>query len=157
VTLLEVARIDKPQGLRGEVVVSLISNVEARLAPGSVLIADHGELTVVASRPHQHRWVVRFAGVDDLAAADALRGTMLMAPPMADPDDPDALWAHEVVGVDVIDTAGSIVGKVSALLDNPASDLLELESGGLIPLTFVEGWDDDGRLVIDPPAGLLDD
>ena len=156
-TLLEVARIDKPHGLRGDVVVSLISNVESRLDPGSVLTSDAGELVVVASRRHQHRWIVTFAGVDDEAAADALRGTVLRAPPMEDPDDPDALWAHEVIGADVVDLSGTVVGRVTDLLDNPASDLLELEGGGLVPLRFVEGWDDDGRLVIDPPAGLLGD
>jgi 16S rRNA processing protein RimM len=156
VDLLEVARIDKPHGKRGDVVVSLISNVVSRLAPGSVLTADRGELVVVASRPHQHRWIVTFEGVDDLAAADALRGTMLSAPPMQDPDDPDALWVHEMLGVEVVDLSHTVVGRVVAVLDNPASDLLELESGGLVPLRFVQGWDEGGRLVIDPPPGLLD-
>jgi 16S rRNA processing protein RimM len=156
VTLLEVARIDKPHGLRGDVVVTLISNVESRLAPGSVLSADDGDLVVVASRPHQHRWIVTFEGIDDAAAADALRGAVLRAPAMDDPDDPDALWVHELIGSSVVDIAGNDVGVVVTVIDNPASDLLELDSGGLVPLRFVVEWDDHGRLVIDPPAGLLD-
>src|SRR5262249_27788963 len=142
--------------LRGDVVVSLITNVESRVAPGSVLTAGDRDLTVTASRPHQHRWIVTFAGVDDVAAADALRGVVLLAEPIDDPDDPDALWVHELVGAEVVDRSGASVGRVVALVDNPASDLLELESGGLVPLRFVDGWDDDGRLVVDPPAGLLD-
>jgi 16S rRNA processing protein RimM len=155
-TLLEVARIDKPHGLGGDVVVSLISNVESRLAPGSVLTADTGELVVVSSRPHQHRWIVAFEGIDDVAAADALRGTVLRAPPADDPDDPDALWVHELIGASVVDTDGAVLGVVVGVLDNPASDLLELDGGGLIPLRFVVEWDGTGRLVVDPPDGLLD-
>jgi 16S rRNA processing protein RimM len=121
-----------------------------------VLTTDGGELVVISSRPHQHRWIVTFEGVDDAAAADALRGTVLRAPPMDDLDDPDALWVHELIGATVVDTGGAVLGVVGAVLDNPASDLLELDGGGLIPLRFVVDWDDSGRLIVDPPDGLLD-
>ena len=47
-------------------------------------------------------------------------------------------------------------GTVAAVLANPADDLLELDGGALVPVTFVVGWDDDRRVVIDPPDGLLD-
>jgi 16S rRNA processing protein RimM len=44
---------------------------------------------------------------------------------------------------------------VESVQANPASDLLVLEDGGLIPLTFLVSHE-DGRVVVDPPAGLLD-
>jgi 16S rRNA processing protein RimM len=99
---------------------------------------------------------VTFEGVNSLEAADALRGVVLRAEPMDDPDDPDALWVHELVGAVVVDTSGAVVGRVEDVLDNPASDLLALDGGALVPLRFVVGWDDGHQLVIDPPAGLLD-
>lgn len=155
--LLEIGRIDRSHGLRGEVIVTLITNVEGRLAPGLELTTDDGALMVERSQPHQHRWLVQFEGIASREEADALRGTVLRAPAADDPDDPDALWAHEVVGAEVVDTSGGAHGVVVSLIDNPASDLLELESGVLIPLRFVVGWDEESRLVVDPPVGLLDE
>jgi hypothetical protein len=56
----------------------------------------------------------------------------------------------------VVDTEGSICGRVAAVVANPADDLLELDGGGLVPVTFVVGWDEQRRVVIDPPEGLLE-
>jgi len=155
--LLEIGRIDRSHGLRGDVLVTLTTNVQDRLVPGLELVTDQGVLSVVWAQPHQHRWIVTFEGVDSREAADGLRGTVLRAVPAHESDDPDALWAHQVVGSEVIGNDGRGHGTVVSLIDNPASDLLELESGRLVPLTFVVGWDEHGRLVVDPPAGLLDD
>ena len=78
--LLEVGRVVKPHGVRGEVVVDLVSNrPEQRLGEGSVLESDRGPLEVVTSRPHQGRWIVAFAGVAVRNDADALRGATLSA------------------------------------------------------------------------------
>lgn len=134
----------------------MITNVEGRLRPGLELTTEQGPLVIERAQPHQHRWIVRFEGVGSREGADDLRGLVLRAVAVDDPDEPDALWVHEVVGAQIVDRAGSSHGTVIALIDNPASDLLELESGALVPLTFVVGWDDEGRLVIDPPLGLLD-
>ena len=60
--LLEVGRVARAQGLRGECMVDLLSDRPERLAPGSVLETDRGPLTVVEAHPHQHRWRVRFEG-----------------------------------------------------------------------------------------------
>jgi 16S rRNA processing protein RimM len=150
--MLEVGRIVKPHGLRGEVVVELVTNRTERLAPGTVLSSGDQRLTVQASRPHQGRWIVDFGGVVDRAGADALRGVPLLAEPI---DDPDELWVHELVGAEVVSPDGAAYGKVESVEANPASDLLVLDSGGLIPLTFVVDRS-PGRLVVDIPEGLLD-
>ena len=104
------------------------------------------------SKPFQDRWIVHFEGIDDRDGADRLAGAELRAAPM---EDPDALWVHELIGSQVVDAAGTAYGAVVAVVANPASDLLELESGGLIPLTFVV-VSGDGRIVVDIPEGLLD-
>ena len=151
---LLVGRITKSHGLRGEVVVDLLSSEpEVRLAPGAVLRSDRGELVVRAARPHQGKWLVTFDGISSRESADHLRGVELHGEPL---DDPDALWVHELVGADVVDTGGAACGRVLGVLANPADDLLELDGGALVPVGFIVGWDDDRRLVIDPPAGLLD-
>ena len=88
----------------------------------------------------------------DHAGAEGLRGAVLSAEPL---DDPDALWVHQLVGSEVVDTDGGAHGAVVAVEANPASDLLVLESGALVPLRFVVE-SGPGRVVVDPPAGLLD-
>jgi 16S rRNA processing protein RimM len=148
---LEVGRVAKAHGLRGEVVVALSTNRPERVAEGTVLHVDDGPLTIVASRPHQHRWIVRFAGVDTKEAADALHGQVLRAEPL---EDPDALWVHELIGSVVVDQHGTEHGTVTAVEVNPASDLLVLDGGALVPLTFVVDRG-EGRITVDVPDGLF--
>ena len=155
-SLLEIGRVEKPHGLQGEVVVRLTSNVDGRLAPGTVLYTDPGgtrRLEILSSRPHQHRWIVRLAGDVRREDADALRGVTLYG---ETPDDPEALWIHELIGARVTETDGTDRGTVVAVIDNPASDLLELEGGALVPLRFVTEHG-PGRVVVDVPAGLFEE
>ena len=149
--LLEVGRVVKPHGLRGEVIVSLVTDRTERLAPGSILSSAGGPLEVVRSSPHQGRWIVTFAGVADRGGAESLRDTVLSAPPL---HDPATLWVHELVGCEVVGVEGGSHGRVEGVEANPASDILVLDGGGLVPLCFVVSHE-PGRVVIDPPAGLL--
>lgn len=152
--MLLVGRVTKAHGLRGEVIVHLVSTEpEVRLAPGSVLATDRGPLTVEAARPHQDRWLVQFDGVLSREAADALRGTELRADAI---DDPEALWVHDLVGAEVVEADGTARGRVVAVLANPADDLLELEGGALVPVGFVVERDAGGHIVVDVPEGLFD-
>lgn len=141
----------KPHGLRGEVVVDLVTNRTERLAPGSLLSSAAGDLRVERASPHQGRWIVAFAGMVDREGAEAVRGMVLSAPAM---HDPDALWVHELVGAEVETADGRGHGPVVAVEANPASDLLVLAGGGLVPLRFVVSHQ-PGRVVVDPPEGLL--
>ena len=153
--MLEVGRIVKAHGIRGEVIVDLVSNrPDVRLAPGSVLSSDRGDLEVLTATPHQGRWIVAFDGIPDRNAAETYRDTVLSAEPI-DEDDGDTLWVHELVGAEVVDLAGKSYGSVEAVEANPASDLLVLSGERLVPLVFVVVRA-PGRVVIDPPAGLLD-
>ncbi len=141
----------KPHGLRGEVIVDLVTDRSERLAPGSILASAGAALEVVRSSPHQGRWIVAFAGVADRETAESLRGTVLSAPPL---DDPTTLWVHELIGAEVVSVEGHLHGRVEGVEANPASDLLVLDGGELVPLCFVVSHE-PGRVVIDPPAGLL--
>lgn len=151
-TLLEVGRVAKAHGLRGEVIVALSTDRTERLDPGTVLFSDDGELTVVTAQPHQRRWIVQFAGVESREAAEALHGLVLRAEPL---DDPDALFVHELIGSEVVDETGTVLGTVESVEQNPASNLLVLDGGALIPVRFITDHA-PGRLVVDLPAGLLD-
>jgi 16S rRNA processing protein RimM len=151
--LLEIGTIAKPHGLAGEVVVKLVTNRTERLAQGSSFSTPSGRvLTVTSSRPFQKRWIVAFEDVSDRTAAERLRGTPLLAEPVS---EPDALWVHELVGASVEDVHGTPLGTVTSLVANPASDLLELDNGALVPLVFVVDQG-PGRVVVDIPDGLIE-
>ena len=149
---LEVGRVGRAHGIRGEVAVTLVTDRVERVAPGATLWAEERRLEVRSSRPHQGRFLVHFDGVSDRSAAEALQGAVLTAEPL---HDPAALWVHELVGAEVVAVDGARLGVVAAVEANPASDLLVLDGGGLVPLTFLVRAE-EGRLVVDPPAGLLD-
>lgn len=152
-TLLEIGRIGKAHGLRGEVTVVITSDRPERTAPGAVWHLDAGPVTVEAIRPFQQRWIAVLSGIRTREQADAVRGQLVRAEAV---EDPDALWVHELVGATVATPDGRSWGTVVAVLDNPADDLLELEDGSLVPVGFVT--DASGlpeRVVVDPPEGLL--
>lgn len=142
----------KPHGLAGEAVVVLVSNRPERVEVGSVFFTDAGQLRIEAARPFGDNWLMRFIGIDTREQAESLRATVLRSLPL---HDEEAWWVHELIGSVVLDTDGVQLGTVQSVIANPASDLLELEGGGLVPLRFVVERS-RGRVVVEVPAGLLD-
>ncbi|HAE53371.1 MAG TPA: 16S rRNA processing protein RimM [Acidimicrobiaceae bacterium] len=150
--LLEVGTVAKAHGTAGEVVVRLITNQTERLDRGSSLMSDLGELVVSKSRQHHDKWLVQFHGVENRTQAEELRGLTLRAEPL---DIPDALWVHELIGSVVKEVSGVERGTVKTVVANPASDLLELDTGHLVPLTFVIEFT-EGIILVDVPDGLFE-
>jgi len=132
--------------------VTLVSNRPERVVVGSTFLTDDGELRIEASRPFTDKWLMTFAGIDSREQAEALRGTVLRGRPL---EDENAWWVHELIGAEVVDLVGAHLGNVAGVLANPASDLLELDGGALVPLRFVVKRG-AGRVVVDVPAGLFD-
>lgn len=154
--LLEVGRIGRPHGVRGDVFIDLVTDRTERVAVGARLFARDRWYTIASSHRSNQRWRVHLDGVDDRGAAEAITGLVLHAEPI---DDPDALWIHQLIGAAVVEVDGTERGRCVAVVDNPAADLLELESGALVPANFVTAADRtaDGVVVtIDPPEGLFE-
>jgi 16S rRNA processing protein RimM len=149
---LEIGRIGRAHGLRGEVSVTLITNREERMAPGARVYADDRELVVGSARKQQARWIVRFEGVDDRDAAESLRNEVLTADPL---ELPGELWAHQLIGAQVVTGDGRALGSVAAVEANPAHDLLVLTDGTLIPVVFVVEHAAH-QVVVDVPEGLTE-
>jgi 16S rRNA processing protein RimM len=150
--LLEIGVVRRPHGVRGDTYVDLWTDREDRLAVGSRLWAKGAWRTVVSAKHLPQRWLVHFEGFDDRTAIEALTNAPLMAPPV---EDPDALWIHDLVGSTVVEAGGTERGRCVGVLANPAHDLLELDSGALVPVIFVTSLV-DGVITIDPPDGLFD-
>jgi 16S rRNA processing protein RimM len=162
-TLVTIGRVAKPHGLRGEVAVEVLTDVVDRFAAGTEVVVGGVPATVATSRPHQGRQLVRFDHVTDRSAAEALRGQMVEAAPL-DTSEFDTYFAHELVGMPVIDDVGTLLGHVRAMVELPpaaAYDLLEVEredgSMWLLPAADELVEVDEGRLrVLELPEGLLE-
>jgi 16S rRNA processing protein RimM len=168
---LVVGRIGRPHGLRGDVTVHVhTDDPDLRFAAGSALATEPaaaGPLTVVSSRWHSGRLLVTFAGYGDRTSAETLRGTLLVmdSAALGPTADPDEFHDHELIGLDVRTLAGDPVGVVTDVL-HQGQDMLVVEpeegcQGRQILVPFVAAIVPEvdvgaGRLVIDPPPGLLD-
>ncbi|MEU5212119.1 ribosome maturation factor RimM [Streptomyces sp. NPDC020742] len=166
---LVVARIGRAHGIKGEVTVEVRTDEpELRLGPGAVLTTDPssvGPLTIAAGRVHSGRLLLRFEGVADRTAAEALRNTLLIAEvdPEEVPEDPEEFYDHQLIDLDVVTRDGTVVGRISEISHLPYQDLLVVErpEGGEVMIPFVteivpEIDLEEQRAVIDPPPGLLD-
>jgi 16S rRNA processing protein RimM len=149
---LEVGRISRAHGLRGEVVVNAITDQAERFVAGATFDSDRGPLTIVACRPFQRGWLATFDGCGTREQAEALRGVVLRADPL---DGSDEVFVHQLIGLRVIDQHGIDHGPVVSVEANPAADLLVLEDQALVPMNFVVELDGD-RICVDVPPGLLD-
>ena len=109
--------------------------------------------------------IARLAGVEDRNQAEALRGLRLYLPRSALPQtDADEYYHADLLGLEAVLGDGTPVGRVRAIHDFGAGDTLELARPGappiMVPFTraivpIVEPA--AGRLVLDPPPGLLDE
>lgn len=151
---LEVGRIGRAHGLHGEVSVVPITNRSERFAPGCVLYAGDRTLVIAQARRQGDRWIVRFEGVDDRDAAEVLRNQLVTGDELGEAPEGE-IWVHEVIGAEVRDRAGTVLGRVVAVEANPAHDLLVLDSGPLVPMVFVTAYA-DGVVTVDLPEGLLE-
>jgi 16S rRNA processing protein RimM len=168
---LVVGRVGRAHGIRGEVSVLVRTDDPGRrFAPGSVLAADPaalGPLTVASVRWHLGRLLVRFDGLADRTQAEGLAGALLLvdSADVGTPDDPDEFNDHDLIGLAAVTVAGEQVGTVTDVLHH-GQDLLVITSGAgdgdaetLVPFVRAIVPEVDlaaGRLVLDPPPGLLD-
>ncbi|MEU3271747.1 ribosome maturation factor RimM [Saccharomonospora sp. NPDC006951] len=165
-----VGRIAKPHGIRGELAVDVrTDSPDERFVVGTVLTGqarngDTTRLTVAAARWHSGRLLMRFAEVPDRTAAEELRGVILLGdtgdlPPI---EDPDEFYDHELEGLRAELADGTLVGTVREIVHSPGGELLAIDRDGgeaLVPFVkaiVVEVDITGGKVVIDPPEGLLD-
>jgi 16S rRNA processing protein RimM len=186
--LLRVCRIGRAQGLKGEVTVRITTDEPGRrFSPGASLFTRDGsrEYTVESARTFKDRWIVRFEGIGNRDAAEALNGIELYG----EADDPeemaqeDAWYPRDLIGLEArlandnrLGLPGDkVLGTVVDVIDGPAQSLLKLRLAGDL-VTRDEATDNDtpatalvpfvdpivpdidlarGTLTIDPPGGLI--
>ena len=164
------ARIGRPQGLRGEVSVEVRTDEpERRFVVGTRLRTDPpsaGPLELSSAREQSGRLILGFAAVTDRTAAEGLRGVLLVVDVDVETETAgeDEWYDAQLVGLSALDPEGGQLGVVRRVDHLPAQDLLVVRTPGgrdvLVPFVtaLVPSVDPDaGRVVIDPPGGLFDD
>jgi 16S rRNA processing protein RimM len=167
---LVVGRIGRAHGIKGEVTVEVRTDEpELRLGPGAVLATDPasaGPLTIETGRVHSGRLLLRFEGVKERNAAEALRNVLLIADvdPEELPEDPEEFYDHQLMDLDVVTVDGTEVGRITEITHLPYQDLLIVKrpDGSEVMIPFVEEIVpeidlEEQRVVIAPPPGLLDE
>ena len=160
--------VGRAHGVRGEVAVELRTDEpDRRFAPGQRLRAEDASrvFTVASVRDHLGRLLVYFEELSDRAAAEAARGTRLVAdvPAAERPAGAGEFYDRQVVGLLVSTAAGTEVGRVVAVLHLPQQDVLEIQTPtgsrlvpfveALVPVVDLE----HGSLTVVDLDGLLSD
>lgn len=152
-----VGRVSRPHGVRGEVSILPLSEVESRFEAGSRVFLGESEdrpLVVRAVRPHRKRLLVSFEGVFDRTAAEMLAGHYLFVPVDEVPSLPDGeYWPHQLVGSRVVLEDGRALGRLREVMHTPANDVWAADGDAgevLIPALkdIVVSVDVAGRLIV---------
>jgi len=163
-----VGRVGPARGVRGHVFVEPWTDVpDERFALGAVLRTEPetvGPLTVEEATSASGKLVVRFAGVADRPGAEALRGTQLLIAASSRPslEDPDEFYDTELIGLAAVTVDAVDLGPIRDIVHAAGATYLVLDADGqdrLVPFVraIVPTVDlDAGRVVIDPPDGLLE-
>lgn len=161
---LVVGVVVKPHGIRGELVVDVVTDIPGRFDPGATVRigATGADLTVRAARAHQGRLLVTLDGVADRNAAEDLRGAELTIDAADAGELPeDTYYVFDLEGLEVVHADGTPLGTLARVEETPANDLWVVRSGGkdvLVPAVRAIVVDVDlaaGRVVLDPPEGLF--
>ena len=152
---IALAAVAGAQGVKGEVRLKLFSDSVESLSRHKKLYVGGAEKRLLSVRDAGKTAVARFEGVDDRSAAEALRGSLVEVDRSALPPLEEGEYYHaDLVGLGAFVRGGALIGKVVAVENYGAGDLLEIEVEGgktsLIP--FKPGIADleDGRVVLDP-------
>ncbi|MBX8825591.1 ribosome maturation factor RimM [Ochrobactrum sp. SFR4] len=165
---VQLAVIGAAHGIKGEVRVKTYTGDPLDLGSYGLLYDTSGKsYEILSIRPSKTVVVVRFAGVDDRNAAEALNGKELYVDHAQLPQDldEDEFYYMDLIGLAVRDGEGVSYGKVSAVFNFGGGDVLEIKESGkkpvLIPFTLAsvpEILMEKGAVLIDPlAAGLVDD
>jgi 16S rRNA processing protein RimM len=152
---IALAAVAGAHGVRGEVRLKLFTDSAENLSLHSRLIVGGIERRLLAVRAGGKTSVARFEGVNDRAAAEALRGSLVEIDRDALPPLEEGEYYHsDLIGLPCFDSAGTELGRVSAVENFGAGDLLEVEGPdghkALIPFQPGVADLDEGRIVLDP-------
>jgi 16S rRNA processing protein RimM len=159
--LVCLGEIAGPHGVKGAVRVKSFTAAPADLVAYGPLCDASGKRRFALALIGGSRGILiaRIEGVADRDAAGRLRGVRLHVPRAALPaPGPDSYYHADLIGLRVINRAGTAIGTVRAVLDLPAGAVIEIgrNDGGELMLAFTDATVPTvdlgaGVMVVDPP------
>ncbi len=127
-----VGKITRAHGVRGEVAVLVLTEVEDRFGPGAEFSAEgRADLTIDSVRRDRGRLLVKFRGIEDREAAQGLAGVYLTVPRSASPELPEgSYWPYELEGCSVRTESGRELGTIVEVIHTQANDVWAAHAGG---------------------------
>ncbi len=163
---LAVARFRRPHGVRGEVLVEVLTDFPERLQPETVVYAGetHRRLVIRSQRSHNEGLLLAFVGLDTPEAVGQFRHQFLYVSSADRPPLPEGeYYHHQLLGLSVETDDGRRLGRLTEILETGANDVYVVtpERGGeiLLPVIPEVVLDVDlaaGRMRVHLPEGLLD-
>lgn len=123
------AQVGAPHGIKGEVRVKSFTGDPLALGDYGALRTSDGErMKIMRLRQSKNVVIVKFKGINFRDEAEAIRGKELFVDRSALPDDTqeDEFYINDLVGMDVLDTEGKLVGRIHDVPDFGAGTLLEI-------------------------------
>ncbi|MDO6726825.1 ribosome maturation factor RimM [Cognatishimia sp. 1_MG-2023] len=165
--LICVGAIAGAYGVQGEVRLKSFTAEAEAIADYAPLSVEDGSRSfdVVLTRSIKNGIVGRLSGVITKEDADALKGVQLFAPRDRLPElGDDEFYYSDLIGLEVRDTGGTVLGTVKSVQNNGAEDMLEIHGPGLkntVLMLFTKAAVPTvdlatGRIIIDPPEGLFE-
>jgi 16S rRNA processing protein RimM len=153
--LIALAAVAGAHGVKGELRLKLFTDSIDNLARHEAVYVGESERKLESVRAGSFGAIVRLSGISDRSAAEALRGSLVEVERSALPPlEEDEYYHADLIGLQCVDAEGREVGRVIAVENFGAGDLLEVETAegkhSLIP--FRPGIADlaDGRIILDP-------
>ena len=166
--LVSLGTLVKPHGIRGEIRFLPFNPTSTTIRAGAIVILRHAGTEhprrVTGVRPHNHFQLLTLEGCPSMTVAETLVGAEVCVPASAlPPPAPGEIYHRQIIGLAVVTVDGTPVGTVTEIMPLRSSDVCVVRAGTrehLVPLVadIVKEIDvPGGRMVIDPPPGLLGD
>jgi 16S rRNA processing protein RimM len=164
---LAVGKLRHPHGVRGEILMDVLTDFPERIQRGVTLLIgeEHLPLRVMSSRWHRSKLLLTFEGYDTPETVGVFRNQIVFVRTEETSELPEGeFYQHQLLGLQAFTTQGKLLGSVIDILETGANDVFVIqgESGPEILIPYVDDIVPEvnlktRRLIIQPIPGLLPD
>jgi len=163
---LAVGKLGRPHGVRGEILMDVLTDFPERLLPGKTLYLGevYTPLRLIRARQHQKRMILHFQGYVNPEQASELRNQLVYVKANEIPALPEGdFYHHELVGLSIITEQGDVLGRIEEILETGANDVFvaRMPSGKELLIPYINSVVIKidlarGEVLVRPLPGLWD-